>query len=139
MNGEAYAATTTPSEGVEVVDDAAAHTHTYTFSLAHGEQVEFKNLPIGATYTVSEAGADNYTATATVDGTAQAAGVKGQGTTTTSTLVDADGSTTAVDNEAEDITVTGVIMNILPFVMMIAIGGAAAAMYVASRRRKMAR
>lgn len=45
----------------------------------------------------------------------------------------------AYTNVYDEVTITGVIMNVLPFVMMIAIAGAAAAMYVVSRRRKMAR
>lgn len=120
-----------------------------TFILKDGEEVVFDNLPAGITFQVIEAQPSdvNYVKTS-IEGKSYTA-QNGDGTAFTVTSgTDTDvkilgatkGSNEAkYTNEFKKVTVTGVIMNILPFVMMIAIGGAAAALYVASRRRKMAR
>lgn len=100
-------------------------------TLKHGESASITGVPAGTTYTALDETTGNYTYTDTdyvVNGEAADAGLVGDGT-----------NSATVNNEFKEITITGVIMNVLPFVMMIAIAGAAAAMYVVSRRRKMAR
>jgi hypothetical protein len=97
-------------------------------------------LPAGATYKLEEGTTTNVDSTTIAiveNDVAREAVVAGK-------IVDGaklgEGTNSAtVTNTYKQITVTGVIMNVLPFVMMIAIAGAAAAMYVVSRRRKMAR
>lgn len=100
-------------------------------TLKHGESITITGIPAGTTYTASDENTGNYTYKSTdyiVNGEAADAGLVGDGT-----------NSATVNNEFKEITITGVIMTVLPFVMMIAIAGAAAAMYVASRRRKAAR
>ncbi len=97
-------------------------------------------LPAGATYKLEEGTTTNVDTTTIAiveNGVAREAVVEGK-TVDGAKLGEGTNSAT-VTNTYKQITVTGVIMNVLPFVMMIAIAGAAAAMYVASRRRKMAR
>lgn len=99
--------------------------------LKDGGSFKIEGLPAGVTYSVTEAAVTNVTTTVTLDGTASENGK--------SSVLDENGDVVAYTNTYKQITVTGVIMNILPFVMMIAIAGGAAALYVVSRRRKMAR
>lgn len=42
-------------------------TYTYTFTLGHGEEIEFNNMPAGFTYEIKETNADDYDVTATND------------------------------------------------------------------------
>lgn len=117
-----------------------------TFVLKDGENIVFNNLPAGITFQVIETPPQdvNYNKTDIAgksydgeDGKAFTA----TGLDTGNKILGATAGSNEANytNEFKKVTVTGVIMNVLPFVMMIAIGGAAAAMYVASRRRKMAR
>ncbi len=62
---------TVACEGLTTVTvQNAAGTEVSSISLISGEYVILKDLPIGATVTVTETGAAEYTATATLDGTA---------------------------------------------------------------------
>jgi len=99
--------------------------------LKAGEFAELTNIPVGTTYVVSETAPTNYEEPVIEYSSGDTGLIE--------TATNQEANTATVTNTLNDITITGVIMNILPFVMMIAIGGAAAAMYVASRRRKMAR
>lgn len=113
------------------VDTTVTYGNPVEITLKHGESASITGVPAGTTYTASDDSTGNYTYTDTdyvVNGEAADAGLVGDGT-----------NSATVNNEFKKITITGVIMNVLPFVMMIAIAGAAAAMYVVSRRRKMAR
>ena len=99
--------------------------------LKHNGSVAITGIPAGTTYTALDENTGNYTYVNTdyiVNGAEADSGLVGDGT-----------NSATVNNKFKDITITGVIMNVLPFVMMIAIAGAAAAMYVASRRRRAAR
>ena len=138
-----------PADADIVVTSDATDTAEFTVSdgvitgeLKNGETVTVKDLPAGLKYTVQENNPTdvNYTSTtATVNNEAVTV-ADGTGTKDVpQQIVSQDGNAVVVTNVYKPVTVTGVIMNILPFVMMIAIGGAAAALYVASRRRKMAR
>jgi hypothetical protein len=109
-----------------------------TFKLKKDESVKFTDLPVGLKYQVveEEPSHASYKETSiTVNGTA----VDGGGRDTGVNKITETANTAAYTNVYDEVTITGVIMNVLPFVMMIAIAGAAAAMYVVSRRRKMAR
>lgn len=109
-----------------------------TFKLKKDESVKFTDLPVGLKYQVVEAKPSHasYKETSiTVNGTAVAGGEERD---TGVNKITETANTAAYTNVYDEVTITGVIMNVLPFVMMIAIAGAAA-MYVVSRRRKMAR
>jgi hypothetical protein len=103
-----------------------------TLILKDGGSAELTNIPVGTTYVVSEEPPTNYE-------TPEITYSSGDTGLIEDTATNENANTATVTNTLNDITITGVIMNILPFVMMIAIGGAAAALYVVSRRRKMAR
>ena len=124
-------------------------TSSYTFkhnvptvvTLAHGQKLKFEDLPAGTTYSVTETGKAGYTATVVpttndVQGS-ETTGLKGQNVTVTS-LVGGEGlNSTAFTNAYDDntITPTGIIINNLPFVLMVGIAGSGLALYVVSKRR----
>ena len=121
----------------------------YTFELADGESLTFGSIPAGTRYSVTEEGAaDGYTPKVTVvenGGEAKSASA-GETESLSSTAVN-DGdlnlagdktNTVTFTNTYEDVVVTGVQVDNLPFVLMIltAVGGFAG--YVVLRRHKMA-
>lgn len=120
---------------VELTDGA------YTFTLKHGDKMKFTGLPVGTTITVKETGAANYKGSASVvlngatattvaagkyheDLTAVNGGKLGQKT-----------NTVDVTNTYNHVPTTGIIMNTLPYVLMIALCGAALFGFVAFKRR----
>lgn len=122
-------------------------------SLKHGEKINFKNLPVGSTYQVVETIATGYEPSAVVTGRGTNGTVKEaeEGLTDytvtvvedskeiTDLLVDAekDGTTnkTTVTNTLKDPSLTGVITDNLPFILMILVAGAGIAFLTISKRR----
>ena len=108
-----------------------------TFTLDDGEKLVVKGIVAGASYTVTEAGVEDFTASALVDGKDYSA-AKGASLTVPSTVVDENGSSAAFTNTYADSEVppTGIIINILPFVMMIAVAALGLSLFFVSRRRR---
>lgn len=114
----------------------------YEFQLANGENMKFTGLPVGTKITVTEAAKANYKASATVviNG--------GEATVVTATkyneIITAVGvkklgqkkNTVDVTNRYNNVPTTGIIMNVLPYVLMIALCGAALTAFVAFKRRR---
>lgn len=121
---------------VELTDGA------YTFTLKHGDKMKFTGLPVGTTITVKETGAANYKGSASVvlnggDAKIVAAGKYHED------LTAVDGgklgqkkNTVDVTNTYNHVPTTGIIMNTLPYVLMIALCGAALFGFVAFKRRR---
>ena len=103
---------------------------TYTFKLGNYDYVNFLNIYSGTVYTLEETAVDGYTASYTqvVGGTEK--------DSVTATKVDdtvlSDGGTNSVSyiNSYKDITVTGVVMNNAPFMVMISLAGVAFVAFV---------
>lgn len=123
-------------------EDVSLTKGAYTFTLKHGDNMKFTGLPVGTKITVTEAGAANYKASASVvlnggtattvaagkyheDLTAVNGGKLGQKT-----------NTVDVTNTYDYVPTTGIIMNTLPYVLMIALCGAALFGFVAFKRRR---
>ena len=114
----------------------------YTFTLKHEENMKFTGLPVGTKITVTEAGAANYKGSARVvlnggDAKIVAAGKYHEDLT----AVDKDKlgqnkNTVDVTNTYNHVPTTGIIMNTLPYVLMIALCGAALFGFVAFKRRR---
>lgn len=116
----------------------------YTFTLKHEENMKFTGLPVGTKITVTEAGAANYKGSASVvlnggDEKNVAAGKYHEDLT----AVDGDNdklgqnkNTVDVTNTYNHVPTTGIIMNTLPYVLMIALCGAALFGFVAFKRRR---
>ena len=116
---------------------------TYTFRLKANENMKFTGVPVGTTITVKESATKNYKGSAeiTINGT--------QLTPVSATKYNAElpavnneklgqkQNTVDVTNTYNDVPVTGIIMNTLPYVLMIALCGAALMAFVAFKRRRL--
>ena len=115
----------------------------YTFTLKHEENMKFTGLPVGTKITVTEAGAANYKASAKVflngvEKTPAPAASK------YNELLKAVGqeklgqkkNTVDVTNTYNYVPTTGIIMNTLPYVLMVALCAAALFGFVAFKRKK---
>lgn len=115
---------------------------TYTFKLKHGDKMRFTGLPVGTKITVKETGAANYKGSASVvlDGataTTVAAGKYHEDlTAVTNGRLGQKTNTVDVTNTYNHVPTTGIIMNTLPYVLMIALCGAALFGFVAFKRRR---
>ena len=99
------------------------------FKLAKDEKIQFKNIPAGIKYTVTETkDPAQKSMTIKLNG-ADANEVKDQ------VLKAGSANTAEFTNKYETIDMTGVALNIAPFVAMVAAVAGAVALYIAARRR----
>lgn len=118
-----------------------AKSDTYEFSLKHNKSVKFTGLPVGTEISVTEAATPNYKGSAAVTingedaGTATADQYNAVLTVSGKTLGQ-NKNAVDVTNEYNNVPTTGIIMNTLPYVLMVALCGAALVAFVASKRRK---
>lgn len=110
-------------------------------TLSHGQKLKFEDLPAGTTYSVTETGKAGYTPTASIienGGQASSQNAdEGENLAVSNKLVGENANSTAFTNAYNNntITPTGIIINNLPFVLMVAIAGSGLALYVVSKRR----
>jgi pilin isopeptide linkage protein len=137
------AVTGTGKSGAAV--DASGITNGETFTLKHNEYVIIYGLPKGEKYTVTEADALDYKTTITPQNGAAAgtATIINLAATTAKTageqtLSIADGAVNRTDfiNNKEAITPTGVLLDVMPYVLIL--GAAAAAFVLVSKKRRTA-
>lgn len=83
-------------------------TATYTFKLGHDDTMTFSNLPAGVTYTVSE-NKENYTQKNEVYSDA------------TKTISAGDEDTYEVTNELTNVVDTGITMDSIPYIVLLAL------------------
>ena len=102
--------------------------YTGTFSLTKGDKVTVHDLPVGATYSVTE-NAEDYTSTPK--------NVEGYTDDTAGTFVKDHDVKTSYTNNREGIIPTGVIITIAPFMIGLLLFGAVM-MFMISRRRRAA-
>lgn len=114
-----------------------------TFQLGNGENMKFTGLPVGTKITVTEAAKANYKASAkvTLNGVAKTPDVAASKYNAPLTAVDKQKlgqktNTVDVTNKYNNVPTTGIIMNTLPYVLMIALCGAALFGFVAFKRRR---
>ncbi len=116
-------------------------TNTYTFKLKDGEDLTFTDIPVGTKVTIVETGVAKYKGSAEIvmDGTAQAdvtATGYGVNLSTGEQTLGKNTNTVDVTNEHVYIPTTGVILNVLPFVLMLTLAvGALFVMTYFKRRR----
>lgn len=109
------------------------------FTLKNGESIVFSGIPKDAVVTVTETGAEDYKTTVDVSNTpteavALAAETGSEGTKSGTVTISAIAQTIAFTNEKEIPVNTGVILDTLPYVLMlIAVGGGVVAFFL--RRR----
>lgn len=126
---------------------------TIEVDLANGEYVTLTEVPVGSKYTVKETVITGYTPTAVVTGNGDSGTAAGNisGNTYTVTLgtgtgaitellvakeTDATKNTTVITNKYYTPSITGVVIDNLPFIMLIVIAAAGLVFFVASKRRR---
>ena len=116
---------------------------TYTFKLKANENMKFTGVPVGTIITVKESAAKNYKGSAviTINGS-QLTPVSATKYSTELTVVNKEKlgqkqNTVDVTNTYNDVPVTGIIMNTLPYVLMIALCGVALIAFVGFKRRRL--
>ena len=127
-------------------DVTLAEGGTYTFHLKANKNMKFTGVPVGTTITVKESAAKNYKGSAeiTINGT-KLTSVAATSYNTEFTVVNSQNSqklgqkqnTVDVTNTYNDVPVTGIIMNTLPYVLMIALCGVALIAFVGFKRRRL--
>ena len=124
-------------------DVTLAEGGTYTFHLKANENMKFTGVPAGTTITVKESAAKNYKCSAviTINGT-QLTPVSATKYSTELTVVNKEKlgqkqNIVDVTNTYNDVPVTGIIMNTLPYVLMIALCGVALIAFVGFKRRRL--
>lgn len=116
---------------------------TCTFKLKANENMKFTGVPVGTTITVKESAAKNYKGSAeiTINGTkltpVAETSYNRELTAVNSQKLGQKQNTVAVTNTYNDVPVTGIIMNTLPYVLMIALCGVALIAFVGFKRRRL--
>ncbi len=123
----------TGSEGTLVKGEDG---YTVTAALADGDMIKFKSLPAGTTFTVSETQQSPYKSKITGDVKTPDTGlVEGNRTDIEGKApITAAGNTVSIENNREDVIPTGVIINNLPYMLMVAIAVAGVA-YMQLKKR----
>ncbi|MCP1111484.1 hypothetical protein NK118_14615 [Lachnospiraceae bacterium PAL227] len=147
--------TGTPGTPTKVsITSEAKRTFVISTSLKHGEKIVFTDAigntvgaPVGTVYTVTESESDtSYTKTATVKegGSDVAVTVDSEGKINESgdenflvkSTTDTDGNTAIMTNTKVDISITGIVMNNLPFILLGLFSVAGVGLYLFGRTRR---
>lgn len=115
---------------------------SHTFKLKNNQNVKFTGLPVGTKISVTESGTPNYKGSADVviNGTTQdtvTATKYDEALTVSDKSLGQKKNTVDVTNTYDYVPTTGIIMNTLPYVLMIALCGAALIAFVAFKRRRL--
>lgn len=115
---------------------------TYTFKLKTTESMKFTGVPVGTKIAVTESGTPNYKGSAAVviNGTTQdtvTATKYGEAITVSEKSLGQKKNTVDVTNTYNYVPTTGIIMNTLPYVLMIALCGVALIAFVGFKRRRL--
>lgn len=115
---------------------------SYTFKLKHSQNVKFTGLPVGTKISVTESATPNYKGSAAVviNGTTQdpvTATKYDEALTVSDKSLGQKKNTVDVTNIYDYVPTTGIIMNTLPYVLMIALCGAALMAFVAFKHRRL--
>ena len=114
---------------------------TYTFTLKANGNMKFTGVPVGTQISVAESATPNYkgSAKSVFNGQAQTNVVAGKYNEpiTVSGKLGQNQNKVDVTNTYNYVPATGIIMNTLPYVLMIALCGAALMAFVAFKRRRL--
>lgn len=134
---------TTLGAKATIGDSTTSITGTsHTFKLKHGQNVKFTGLPVGTKISVTESATPNYKGSAEVvinNGTKEAVAETkyNEALTVSDKTLGQNKNTVDVTNTYNYVPTTGIIMNTLPYVLMIALCGAALMAFVAFKRRRL--
>ena len=115
---------------------------TYSFKLKTTESMKFTGVPVGTKIAVTESGTANYKGSAAVviNGTTQdtvTASKYDEAITVSNKTLGKAKNTVDVTNTYNYVPTTGIIMNTLPYVLMIALCGVALIAFVGFKRRRL--
>jgi hypothetical protein len=114
-----------------------------TFTLKDGQQLVFVDTPVGTTYNLTERGFDNHIPSFIITSNNVAGisvgGTAGQDHSTGNQLVGELLNRADFTNNRERVTPTGLLLNNLPFVMMIVLGIGGLVTYVVVKTKKIYR
>ena len=115
---------------------------TYSFKLKTTESMKFTGVPVGTKIAVTESGTANYKGSAAVviNGTTQdtvTATKYGEAIKVSDKSLGQKKNTVDVTNTYNYVPTTGIIMNTLPYVLMIALCGVALIVFVGFKRRRL--
>ena len=115
---------------------------TYTFKLKTTEKMKFTGVPVGTKISVAESATPNYKGSAAVviNGAAQdtvTASKYDEAITVSEKSLGQKKNTVDVTNTYNYVPTTGIIMNTLPYVLMIALCGVALIAFVGFKRRRL--
>lgn len=115
---------------------------TYSFKLKTTESMKFTGVPVGTKIAVTESGTANYKGSAAVviNGTTQdtvTASKYDEAITVSEKYLGQKKNTVDVTNTYNYVPTTGIIMNTLPYVLMIALCGVALIAFVGFKRRRL--
>lgn len=119
-----------------------AENNTYTFKLKHEQNIKFIKIPVGTKVTVTESATPNYKGSATVkmnnigESTSTSATKYNENLTISDKTIGQKDNKISVTNTYNNVPTTGIIMNTLPYVMMIALGGVALLGYIYLKNKK---
>lgn len=137
-----YAATLVKADGSTEAITLNADVAT-SFSLANGEKlvVDKDQMVVGTKFAVVETGVAKYTASASVASNGvvtTATGTEGEGISIAATKIGALNNHAEVTNTFDDTSTppTGIVMNNLPAILLVALALAAAVAYIVSRKRR---
>lgn len=122
------------ADGTEVANGGGTLTPgtASTIKLAHGQYIIVKDLLVGATYTVTETDADrNYTTTIVAENDT----VDNNSKTASGTLLQA-GNTAEFTNDYDQTPPTGIVINNLPYVILVVAAMTGIVLFVVSRKRR---
>ena len=110
---------------------------TVTANLADGDSIIFSKLPAGTTFKVEETQANFYTGTISGDLVDENTFATGVDVTAASTgpIVDSNGKTVTITNNRDNVIPTGVIINNLPYILMVAVAVLGAVFIVLKKKR----
>ena len=134
---------TTLGAKATIGDSTTSITGTsHTFKLKHGQDVKFTGLPVGTKISVTESATPNYKGSAEVvinNGPKEAVAETkyNEALTVSNKTLGQTKNTVDVANTYNYVPTTGIIMNTLPYVLMIALCGAALMAFVAFKRRRL--
>ena len=134
---------TTLGAKATIGDSTTSITGTsHTFNLKHGQNVKFTGLPVGTKISVTESATPNYKGSAEVvinNGTKEAVAETkyNEALTVSNKTLGQNKNTVDVTNTYNYVPATGIIMNTLPYVLMIALCGVALIAFVGFKRRRL--
>lgn len=126
-----FTITLTPQDGTEIKSEITSTSEggkwsddklTYTVELGHDESVTLSNIPAGTTYTVTE-NAENYTSDNGVFGDKN------------KTIAGGDTDTVTFTNTLTSAIDTGVVLDSLPYILMLAVVGVGMVLFFSKKRR----